>query len=349
MVECPVCGVLSQSDQLACGVCGLPTALFEEFREVAQPPPEPQAAGRDDIRGPSPGESSGSRPAQAPVRRPSLSSGASTAPLIASPLPSSLPVPPMSRGPPPPPEIVPEMSMRMGAEEIEVARERSKESSAQLHRRRRELISSVLEALIDRYRKLCDRRDVFSSVIRTQALDAELAAYRKALGNGEIPRAEEHRRKATRQIRTIEGSWMRISSLIGDANQMIRALRELGGVAPSVLRPVADAVRVPRRAEAVQIERRLKRASDLLWKLLAPRLEHEVAKCRAGLVRSSAPAAQVELVRSEIERFAEKVRARKVSEALDARRFLRAEMSSLGPRAPRRPAGRFSIDQTHRS
>jgi hypothetical protein len=355
MVECPVCGVSSLPGQVACGRCGLPTNLFEEFREVAQAPTAPETDQDDTGKGdlaegaqvpPISGPTAGTR---ASLTRESQGR------LTWSPaLPESNAVPasvPMDRPPVPARPSGPEPSIRMGRSEIEEVRQRVrlKETTVQLTRRRRELIGSVLDALIDRYRRLCDRRDVFSAVIRTQALDTELAAYRRALSNGDIAQAEERRKAATRMITSIEASWHRVSSQITDANQMIRALRELGGVAPSVLRPVAAAVRVPRRAEAAQIERRLKQANSLLWKLLAPRMDHELSKYRSTIAKVDAPTSRADAVRSEIERMAEKIRQRKVGEALETRRFLRAELATIVPRAPRRPAGRFAIDQTHRS
>lgn len=347
-MECPICGVMSLQDQPSCGVCGLPTDLFEEFREVADPPTaqEPAAIETASWVAPEPDRSVptvGTTPvSKAPPRTPPGSKGRPVI-TVASPIPEApRAVKPLPPAPP---------SLRMGAEEIEGVRQRviSWGTSAQLSRRRRELIGSVMDALIDRYRRLCDRRDVFSSVVRTQALDAELAAYRKSLGSGEIKLAAEHRRRSQRLIQTVEASWVRISGQISQANEMIRTLRELGGVAPSVLRPIAAAVQVPRRAEAAQIERRLTHANNLIWKLLAPRMEHEVTKSRSLLSKLDATDARVGPVRLEIERLEEKIGAKRIGDALEARRFLKAELVALSPRGPRRPAGRFSIDQTHPS
>jgi hypothetical protein len=348
MVECPVCGVTSPPEQAACEVCGLPANLFEEFKDVASPlansEPDPETQGSE-------------RAPEALRPKPSLQD-----PPVSSPIsfggvrevgrPALFGASPPLETPSDPHEArAADSSLRMGAAEIEGARQRftSRATTAQLSRRRRELITSVLDALIDRYRRLCDRRDVFSPVIRTQSLDAELAAYRRALSSGEIKPAEEHRRKAHRMIESVEASWVRISAQITEANRMIRALRELGGVAPTVLRPVAAAVKVPRRAEAAQIERRLKQANGLLWKLLVPRLEHELSMGRSVLAKTEAPTVRTEPIRLELDRLTEKIRLRNIGEALESHRFLRAGLAALGPRAPRRSPAHFSIDQIHHS
>lgn len=348
MVECPICGVMSQQDQASCGVCGLPTDLFEEFREVAISPTSEESAVTDGTAW-APPQPARTEPPDSNPRLPTTAhrpvAPPSGRPVITVAAPEPEPPRPLK----PTPANLP--SLRMDAEEIEGVRQRviSWGTSAQLTRRRRELIGSVLEALIDRYRRLCDRRDVFSSVVRTQALDAELAAYRKALGRGEIKLAADHRRKAQRLIQSVEAVWVRISGQIAQANEMIRILRELGGVAPSVLRPIAAAVQVPRRAEAAQIERRLAHANALIWKLLAPRLEHEVSKSRTHLSRFDAADPRVPPIRLEIDRLGEKIDARRIADVLEARRFLRAEMATLTSRPSRRPSGRFTIDQTHPS
>ena len=355
MVECPVCGLAPSQDQIACEVCGLPTEFFDAFQEVAGPEVAKEIAsgGQESAPGAIP-----IRPQPMPVDRPTPPSPQAEAvmPVQTSPAPVASPPPPADPDPGPD-ELPREEALRIAhALKLDVAQAEwelkqaiSKGDSAQVSRLRRELVHTALDGLIDRYRHLCDRRNALSSVMRTRALDAVLVDYRRSLSRGELEYAEDHRRKSDRLIQSLEASLARIRSRLAEASQMMRALRELGGVAPMALRPVADAVRVPRESDAGQIERRLDQTNGILWGLLAPRMTHEISKCLSLLEQTQAPPSRTAPIRVEIDRMAEQIRSQNIAEALESHRFLRAELASLSPRPSHRTRQRFSIDQTHPS
>jgi hypothetical protein len=355
MVECPVCGVTGSPGQEACEVCGLPMMFFEAVHDIANDdggtPPEPaveRSAGLDEVI------SVGSPPA-------TLSESSTTVspvPKLDKPIangPGTL-RPDLARSPDDPPQPK-EEALRIGESlgldvshfESALNRASSEEGSAQVVRVRRDLISTVLDGLVDRYRRLCDRRDVLSSVVKTQVLDSELAGYRRALSKGELARADEQRGKAERAVEALAASVNRIRTQFAEASEMMKALRELGGVAPMALRPVAAAIKVPHRGEAGQIERHLSRTNSLLWGLLVPRMNHEITKCLSVLDTAQASPARTAPIRSEILGLAEKIREQRISEALQSRRYLQVEMASLAPRGARKTSSHFSIDQVHPS
>ncbi|MCI4352580.1 MAG: zinc ribbon domain-containing protein [Thermoplasmata archaeon] len=350
MVECPVCGAVGPPGQTGCAACGLPSEMFEPVRDIADPAEEAKFTHALE-------ELTGARPPVHPGPSPPL--------LLESPAPAvddrTLEEPSVPGGEELHPETggrvedLPgpwEEALRIGrALGLDLSRlmgamrqARSDGDPVQLSRLRHSLVRSVLDGLVDRYRTLCDRRDAIARRVRTQALDADLAAYRKALSGGELARAEEQRQNAQRTVESIEASWSRIKTQFTEAGQMIRALREMGGVAPGVLRPVAEAIRIPRRGEAGQIERRLKRANGLLWGLLVPRMNYQISKGRSLLNETQAPAALTEAISSEIARMTENIRDQNISKALESRLFLRVALSSLAPRVPRRPVRRSFVE-----
>jgi hypothetical protein len=355
MVECPVCGLVPSQGQAACEVCGLPTEFFEAFQEVAGPTAARELAAEET---PLIATAAPIRPAP---ERPKPPAPPMTPVFTAKPVEPTLPVvtvakpektAPSEERPKPKEEalrIGRSLGLDVSAYEMDLQQAAWEGNAAQLTRVRRELVHTVLDAFIDRYRRLCDRRDVLSSVMRTRPLDAELIAYRRALSKGELDRAEEQWRRAQRTVESLEGSLARIRSRLAEASQMMRALRDLGGVAPMALRPVAEAVKVPREAEAVQIERRLDQTNGFLWGLLVPRMNHEITRCLSLLDQSEAPPSKTAPIRVEIDRMAEQIRAQKIAEAIESHRFLRAELASLTPRAPRKTRQRFSIDLVHHS
>jgi len=355
MVECPVCGAVSPPGQVACAVCGLPTAFFVPFGEVSGP-----AALAEPVR--APGETSrlaepveGASPQGGPPDSPERTADGPKTDEPSSSNPDALPPetgPHVEDGP-----GQEDAALRIGrslgidVSEFEEAANRAAtgEKPAQMSRARHDLVSLVLDGLMEQYRRLCDRRDGLSSVMRTQSLDAVLSAYRRALSQGEITQAEEQREEAQRTVESLEASLGRIRARLTEASQMMRALRELGGVAPRVLRPVVDAVKAPKRTEAEQIERRLSQTNVFLWGLLVPRMNHEISQSLSLLKETRAPASRTAPIRVEIARMAEQIRAQNIGEALASHRFLRAELASLPRRAPRKPVQEFSIDQTHPS
>jgi hypothetical protein len=354
MVECPVCGVASQPGQEACEICGLPMMFFEAVHEIGSPPnPQsvPTADGAAGVDGAAP---SGPSPPKRPTSTTTLWDHPKHADEEAlERQPPDLEAAHPSEDPLPPKEAALRIgeSLGMDVSGFEEALQRASRDGgpAQLARVRRDLISTVLDGLLERYRRLCDRRDVLSSVVKTQVLDAELAAYRRSLSKGELDHAEEQRGKAERAVEALEGSLNRIRAKFAEASEMMQALRELGGVAPMALRPVVAALKVPHKGEATQIERHLMRTNSLLWGLLAPRMNHEISKCLSVLDTTRASPARTAPIRSEILGLAEKIRDQRISEALESRRFLQVEMASLGPRVSPKPARRFSIDQVHQS
>jgi hypothetical protein len=355
MVECPVCGLVPSQGQVTCEVCGLPIEFFEAFREVAGPevaleivapgvaaptvavPGRPEPEHRDRPVPPSPRVADVTTAEATPaLGRPTVSQNG-----------------PGSGEEPQPKDEALRIARSLGIDVSELEGDLKQAlwegNGAQVSQVRRGMVRAVLDGLIDRYRHLCDRRDVLSSVMRTQTLDAELVAYRRALSRGELDRADEQRRKATRTVDSLEASLTRIRTRLAEASQMMRALREMGGVAPMALRPVAEAVKVPREAEAGQIERRLDQTNGILWGLLVPRMNHEISKCLSVLDQTEAPPSRTAPIRVEIDRMAEQIRAQKIPEALESHRFLRAELAQLSPRPPRKTRQRFTIDQTHQS
>lgn len=350
MVECPVCGGASQPTQIACGVCGLPVALFEEFRDVAETPesptpgfaPNPPASA---IGAESPAPQKPETGARVDQLQPDLHRESHSevpeatvdpkteGPLEAAPVPSEEAI-----------RVAHSLGMNVAALEATLSEALSKGISTRVKRARRELIRAVLDGLIDRYRDLCSRRDAMSSVVHTAGLDAELVAFRKALSGGELTSAEEHRLNAQRAVGSIEVSWDQIRNEVTEAGQMMQALREMGGVAPAVLRPVAEAIRIPRKGEAEEIERRLRKANSLLWGLLVPRMDYEISKGRMLLKEVKASAARTNLIRREIDRMAEEIRRQKIADALESRRFIRAELASVAPKAARVSVRRSFIE-----
>lgn len=355
MVECPVCGAVSPQGQDACEVCGLPTKYFEALHAEVD-----SASNSNSALAVGPATTGPERvgPEATPPDPTDPSTTTTGGAAGNSSPPQDVETP--QREPDRDPEDVEQpkdealgigSSLGMDVSGFERALERAtlEGNRTQLSRVRRELVKSVLDGLMDRYRWLCERRDVLSSVMRTQTLDAILAAYRRALSKGELAVAEEQRGKAQRAIESFEASLGRIRTRLDEASQMMRALRELGGVAPNVLRPVAEAVKDPRRAEAGEIESRLTQTNVFLWGLLVPRMNHEISRCLSVLSQTKAPPSRTAPIRVEIDRMAEQIRAQNIGEALESHRFLRAELASLTPRAKPKPAQGFSIDQVHPS
>jgi hypothetical protein len=355
MVECPVCGLEPAQGQVVCQVCGLPVEFFGAFGEVAEPttPANVVPTGTGGARATEPVQPETADPTASPpspartvgpdlVEPPSAAQNGSTQG-------GNLPRGDRSA----PKDVTLRIGRSLGIDVSEFEKELegtpSKGSSVQRSRIRRELVHAVLEALIERYRRLCDRRAVLSSVMKTRSLDAELVEYRRALSKGELGSADEQRKKTQQTVESLEASLTRIRARLAEASQMMRALRELGGVAPQALRPVAEAVRVPREAEAGQIEQRLDQTNGFLWGLLVPRMNHEISKCLSVLKETDAPPSRTAPIRCEIDRMAEQIRAQKIDEALRSHRFVRAEMASLAPPASPKPRQRFSIDQAHHS
>ena len=348
MVECPVCGGVSSPEQTACPTCGLPSEFIQAVRDLSEPSTATALAVREptsEIQVVDTGTSS-------PETRETPAEPASPAPLEATDVSSQEPEEPES-------EFEPEDHLDPGIEALRIGRSlgidlskvdgdprrpTSGGGSARAARSRRNLIHQVLDGLMDRYRQLCDRRNALPLAVRTQALDAELTAYRKSLSAGDIGRADELRTQTQHTIELIEASWNRIKTQIAEAGQMIRALREMGGVAPAVLRPVAEAIRIPERGEAAEIEHRLDRANGLLWGLLVPRMDFEISKGRSILKAAKASPARTSLISREIDRMTEEIRTQKIQEALESRRFLRAELASITPKPQRSPVRRSFIE-----
>lgn len=350
MIECPVCGVGGPEDQVGCAACGLPGQFFEAVRDIADPTADIKFTHAvDELTGTGepvpPGPSRATHSESTAALMQGISPNSQTARGGAVPLPETGGD---TEAAPSPWDDATRIGHALGQDlsylEEAMARASSEGDTAQLSRFRHDLIRAVLNGLVDRYRILCDRRNVLASRVRTQSLDAALAAYRRALSEGELVGAEVQWRKAQQTAESIEASWGRIKTQFTEAGQMIRALREMGGVAPGVLRPVAEAIRIPRRGEAGQIERRLKRANGLLWGLLVPRMDYQLSKGRSLLNEAEAPAALTDAIRSEIARMTEKIRDQKIGEALQSRLFLRVALSSLAPRAPRRSVRRSFIE-----
>jgi hypothetical protein len=350
MVNCPVCGGEITPGKTACELCGLPTELAEIIRDAPELPPGPI------VSPPAPKETA--PPTALPLAELAEPSGAPASPGAGpggqetgaeeAPRPAASPTSRPSDGPPgalgEALRIGRVLGMDLSELETDLASARSEQSSARFSRIRRELVRSVLDVLMDRYRWLCDRRDALSPVVRTHALDAELVSYRRALSAGKLRQAAEHRATAEAMVDSTEASWARIRDQFTEAGKMIEALRELGGVAPGVLRPVAEAIRIPRKGEAEQIEQRLKKAHDLLWGLLVPRMNYELSKGRSLLDDAETSTARTNLIRREIDRVADEIRAQKVREALESRRFLRLELASITPKAPRSSVRRSFIE-----
>jgi len=355
MVECPVCGAVGALGGDACEVCGLPTKYFAGLQEEVNaatnstvvPDVGPVMAAQETVEP--------ETPTPEPAVRSSPPTGSAGGDV---PRPKDLEAP----GPEPDRDLEDAgqpkdealrigSSLGMDVSGFERALERATldGNQAELSRVRREIVKSVLDGLMDRYRRLCERRDVLSSVMRTQSLDTELAAYRRALSQGELALADAQRGKAQRAIESFEASLGRIRTHLNEASQMMRALRELGGVAPNVLRPVAEAVKDQRRAEAEEIEKRLSQTNVFLWGLLVPRMNHEISRGLSLLNQTKAPPSRTAPIRIEIDRMAEQIRARNIGEALESHRFVHAELASLAPRPKRPTAQVFSIDQGHPS
>ncbi len=350
MAECPVCGDESGRGQATCDACGLPTELFEAVRDIADPAGDPKFVHAvAELLGAAEAIGAGTPPqgsAEARTVLPRRSRLADpVAPGAESPRPETgRDVKGRSGSPDEVLRIGRSLQLDLSALEQAVEQARAEGSPVQLSRVRRELVRSVLDELVSRYRRLCDRRDAFSSLVRTRTLDAELAAYRRALSEGNLARAEEQRQKAQQAAESIEASWARIEAQFTEAGQMMRALRELGGVAPGVLRPVAEAIQNPRGSEAGQVESRLTRANRLLWGLLVPRMNYLISQGQRRLSEVVEPAARLDPIRLEIERMAEKIRDEKIGEALESHRFLRAELASLAPRPSPRSVRRSFIE-----
>jgi hypothetical protein len=355
MVECPVCGLVPSQGQVACEVCGLPIEFFEAFREVAGPEValELTTTGEPATAVAVPGRPEPEHLDRPVPPSPNVENVVPVHPTASDARPSASKKGPGSEEDSQPKDEVLRMAHSLGIDVSELEGDLKQAlwegDAGHVSRVRRGLVHAVLDGLIDRYRRLCDRRDVLSSVMRTQTLDTELVAYRRALSRGELDRAEEQQRRATRTVDSLEASLTRIRSRLAEASQMMRALRDMGGVAPMALRPVADAVKVPRESDAGQIERRLDQTNGILWGLLVPRMNHEISKCLSVLDQTEAPPSRTAPIRVEIDRMAEQIRTQKIAEALESHRFLRAELATLAPRAPRKTRQRFSIDQTHQS
>jgi hypothetical protein len=357
MVKCPVCGSEPSRDQSACGVCGLPTEFFEPVHAAVEPegsspsPPEPGETFPINDTGPlqsvevepvvPPGalvevakpEASFTPGEEIPSAEPAAEPG-----VQATPLPEDDTL-----------RIGRSLGLDVSGFEESLGRSTSDAQSARLSRVRREMIRTVLEGLIDRYRRLCDRRGVLSTVMRTKSLDAELAAYRQALSKGNLSQADAERQKAEGTAESLEASLARIRSRLTEASQLMRALREFGGVAPQALRPVADAVRSAHQAEAGQIENRLDKTNGFLWGLLVPRMNHEISQCLSMLEQSEAPPSKTAPIRVEVGRMAEQIRDQNLGKALESHRFLQAELASIAPYVRSKSETRFSIDQVHSS
>ena len=336
MGECPVCGETAPPGGTACEVCGLPAELFEPLKPVAGVPIplEPDASNGQP------------RPPEVEVKAlppaPEIpAAGTPPAESMSPPAPAN-PVPAVQTQPEA--EIAPEASREPTDEILLVGRSlgldlsylesdlesgRSGGRSVERSKARRALTRAVLDGLLDRYRQICHRRDALSSRSGTERVDAELIGYRKALREGHVARADEHRQEAERGLEVIEAAWDRIHSEIAETNKMVRALREFGGIAPSVLRQFTDSFRLPGRTDPGPIEQQILRANSILWHLLVPRISHHLARSRAMLRKATVSSANAELIRSEIERLSEQLRTRNIGGALETTKWLRLELGSV--------------------
>lgn len=339
MVECPVCGEAVPPEGTACEVCGLPAELFEPLKPVAAVPsgPPPDLHGgrmlpaEVEVKAPPP-------PAETPLT--AVPSVQSSSPAAANPAPSAETqaerVAPQQEGGPTDEVLLVGRSLGLDLTPFEIELENSPSggTSVEQSKAHRALTRAVVDGLLERYRQICQRRDALSSRSGTERVDVELIGYRKALREGHVVRADEHRQEAERGLETLEATWDRIHAEIAETNKMVRALRELGGIAPSVLRQITDSFRLPGRADPVPIEQQILRANSILWHLLVPRISHDLARSRAMLLRANVSPANADLIRSEIERLSEDIRTRNIGGALETSKWLRLELASVTRQAP---------------
>lgn len=350
MENCPVCGAEGPLQGPSCEVCGLPADLFGDFQEArvdgdpAQTPgptpgaDEPQstpAAGRPDPRDP---ESSGPGPVD-PATEP-----AARHPGEAS---SGLDI--MARRTQGLTNELLEVGEGLGLDvsglssNLELARAQGDAHEA--WKVRRELTPIIVGGLLDRYRQLCRGRDQISARSGTAKVDAAFTGFRRALREGDIRRADAHLEDADRELSSLRAAWGRIQAEIAETGQIVRELNALGGVAPSVLRQVAESLRVSGRPEPDPVERQVLQTKSFLWHLLVPRIGHELAQSRALLRANGAPLANADLIRAEILRLGEQLRAHRVADALETSKWLRLELVSATRPRPRPTARRSILDQ----
>ena len=340
MVECPVCGEAVQPEGTACEVCGLPAELFEPLKPApaapSGPPPDPHGgqtlpAEVEVKASPPPAETPPTAVLPVESRSPAATNPAPAAETLAERVASHE----QKRGPADEVLLVGRsLGLDLTPFEIELESSPSGGTSVEQSKAHRALTRAVVDGLLERYRQICQRRDALSSRSGTERVDVELIGYRKALREGHVVRADEHRQEAERGLDTLEATWDRIHAEIAETNKMVRALRELGGIAPSVLRQITDSFRLPGRADPVPIEQQILRANSILWHLLVPRISHDLARSRAMLHRANVSPANADLIRSEIERLSEDIRTRNIGGALETSKWLRLELASVTRQAP---------------
>ncbi len=328
MENCPVCGAEGPLEGPSCAVCGLPADLFGDFQEakIGGEPSESEPVSA--ASAPLEAEPAAPKPAHSPPDADVRKSADASAGLDI-----------MARRTQGMTDELLEVGQGLGLDvsalsnDLDVARAQGDAHEA--WKVRRELTPIIVGGLLDRYRELCRGRDLISSRSGTAKVDAALTGFRRALREGDIRRADAHLEDADRELTSLRAAWSRIQTEIAETGQIVRELNALGGVAPSVLRQVAESLRVSGRPEPDPVERQVLQTKSFLWHLLVPRIGHELAQSRALLNASSAPPANADLIRAEILRLAEQLRARRVADALETSKWLRLELVSATRRKPR--------------
>lgn len=340
MVDCPVCGTAGPPEGPSCVVCGLPADLFLELQEAAAEP-----------------GSLGAIPPEAIQSRPQDAAGT---PQPDAPAQAGMPVqtaqaPAAKDGPrgatnPTGADLMAKRAQGLTDELLEVGKglgidvsdltrtletARSQGDAHEAWKVRRELTPIIVGGLLDRYRQVCRARNRLSEKSGTSKVDCELVGFRRALREGDIRRADGHLEVADRELNSLEETWTRIHAQIVETGQIVRELNELGGVAPSVLRQVADSLRVSGRPEPEPVEQRVLQAKSFLWHLLVPRIGHELSRSRALLQSRAVPPENADLIQAEILRLLEQLRAHKVGDALETSKWLRLELVSATRSRPR--------------
>ncbi len=347
MVDCPVCGTAGPPEGPSCAVCGLPIDLFLELQEAAAEPAAPGPVPPKQTLSKSQDEAEPRRPETPPEAavpmQPAQAAAASDGPQSTT---TSTGADLMAKRAQGLTDELLEVGKGLGIDVSDLTRTletaRAQGDAHEAWKVRKELTPIIVGGLLDRYRQVCRARNRLSERSGTAKVDSELVGFRRALREGDIRRADGHLEVADQELTSLEETWTRIHAQIVETGQIVRELNELGGVAPSVLRQVADSLRVSGRPEPEPVEQRVLQAKSFLWHLLVPRIGHELSRSRALLQSRAVPPENADLIQAEILRLLEQLRAHRVGDALETSKWLRLELVSATRSRPR-PAPRRSF------
>lgn len=141
------------------------------------------------------------------------------------------------------------------------------------------------------------------------AADAELAAVRQAMDDGDLPGASRHLAQARAELDRAGEGWAAERILLTECELLAETIRELGGDPTPALGPLEEGRRALEAGDPARAETLLAQTVHALWVVLEPRftdelkhLKDRLADLRRGGADLSVPLGQLRAVATELGR-----------------------------------------------